>query len=320
MVSHKVILDVDPGVDDAIAIIVALQSIDIEVLGISTVNGNIGSGSGALNTLRILHALGKSNIPILQGATKPIIKRRIVRPEHFHGKGGLGGLQLELPKDKKILSKVQLSDFIETTLKNYRKREVSIIATGPLTNIARLFMNKNSYSIMKNLGEISIMGGAFRSHNMIFGSFTKYADFNFYCDPEAAKIVINQNVNVNRKIVGLDVTTNPLCAVGPELVRKIKNIKCTTSRIKIIATLLDFAISTRKICHLHDVFAVAMLEKPSLFELKKGHIKVSLNGKMRGHSEFIEDNGSSNNILVAANVNEKALNNYLISRLLKNQQ
>ncbi|HYX56949.1 MAG TPA: nucleoside hydrolase [Nitrososphaeraceae archaeon] len=317
MVSHKVILDVDPGVDDAIAIIVALQSIDIEVLGISTVNGNIDSGSGALNTLRILHALGKSNIPVLQGATKPIIKRRIVRPEHFHGKGGLGGLQLELPKDKKILSKVQLSDFIELTLKNYRKREVSIIATGPLTNIARLFMNKNSYSIMKNLGEISIMGGAFRSHNIIFGSFTKYADFNFYCDPEAAKIVINQNVNVNRKFVGLDVTTNPLCAVGPELIRKIKNIKCTTSRIKIIATLLDFAISTRKICHLHDVFAVAMLEKPSLFELKKGHIKVSLNGKMRGHSQFIEDNGSSNNILVAANVNEKALNNYLISRLLK---
>ena len=318
MVSHKVILDVDPGVDDAIALIVALQSIDIEVLGISTVNGNIDSGSGALNTLRILHALGKSNIPVLQGATKPIIKRRIVRPEHFHGKGGLGGLQLELPKDKKILSKVQLSDFIELTLKNYRKREVSIIATGPLTNIARLFMNKNSYSIMKNLGEISIMGGAFRSHNIIFGSFTKYADFNFYCDPEAAKIVINQNVNVNRKFVGLDVTTNPLCAVGPELIRKIKNIKCITSRIKIIATLLDFAISTRKICHLHDVFAVAMLEKPSLFELKKGHIKVSLNGKMRGHSQFIEDNGSSNNILVAANVNEKALNNYLISRLLKN--
>ena len=317
MVSYKVILDVDPGIDDAIAIIVALQSIDIEVLGISTVNGNIDSGSGALNTLRILHALGKSNIPVLQGATKPIIKRRIVRPEHFHGKGGLGGLQLELPKDKKILSKVQLSDFIEATLKNYRKREVSIIATGPLTNIARLFMNKNSYSIMKNLGEISIMGGAFRSHNIIFGSFTKYADFNFYCDPEAAKIVINQNVNVNRKFVGLDVTTNPLCAVGPELIRKIKNIKCTTSRIKIIAMLLDFAISTRKSCHLHDVFAVAMLEKPSLFELKKGHIKVSLNGKMRGHSQFIEDNGSSNSILVAANVNEKALNNYLISRLLK---
>jgi inosine-uridine nucleoside N-ribohydrolase len=69
---------------------------------------------------------------------------------------------------------------------------------------------------------------------------------------------------------------------------------------------------------LHDVFAVAMLEKPSLFELKKGHIKVSLNGKMRGHSQFIDDNGSSNNIWVAANVNEKALNNYLISRLLKN--
>src|SRR5919107_84703 len=318
MASHKVILDADPGVDDAVALIVALQSIDIEVLGISTVNGNIDSGSGALNTLRILHALGKSNIPVLQGATKPIIKKRIVRPEHFHGKGGLGGLQLELPKDKKILSKVQLSDFIELTLKNYRKREVSIIATGPLTNIARLFMNKNSYFIMKNLGEISIMGGAFRSHNIIFGSFTKYADFNFYCDPEAAKIVINQNVNVNRKFVGLDVTTNPLCAVGPELIRKIKNIKCTTSRIKIIATLLDFAISTRKSCHLHDVFAVAMLEKPSLFELKKGHIKVSLNGKMRGHSQFIDDNGSSNNILVAANVNEKALNNYLISRLLKN--
>lgn len=317
MVSHKVILDVDPGVDDAIALIIALQSVDIEVLGITTVNGNIGSRSGALNTLKILHALGKSDIPVLQGATKPLIKRRIVRPEHFHGKGGLGGLQLALPKDKKIGSKVQLSDFIESILKNYRKREVSIIATGPLTNIAKMFMDNDSYSIMNNLGEISIMGGAFRSHNIIFGSFTNHADFNFYCDPDAAKIVINQNVNVNRKFVGLDVTTNPLCAVRPELVRKIKNIKCPTSLIKIVATLLDFAISTRNICTLHDVFAVAMLDKPSLFELKKGHIKIILNGKMRGHSQFTEDNSSSNNILVAANVNEKEFNNYLISRLLK---
>lgn len=318
MVSHKVVLDVDPGVDDAIAIIIALQSIDIEVLAITTVNGNIGSRSGAFNTLKILHALGKSHIPVLQGATKPLTKTRIVRPEHFHGKGGLGGLQLELPKDKKILSKVQLSDFIESTLKNYRKREVSIIATGPLTNIAKLFIDKDSSFIMKNLGEISIMGGIFRLAGTILGSFTKYADFNFYCDPEAAKIVIDQNVNVNRKFVGLDVTTNPLCAVGPDLIGKIKNNKSTTSQKKIVSTLLDFAISTRNICNLHDVFALAMLEKPSLFKLKKGNIKVILKGKMRGHSQFIEDNCGSNNILVAASVNEKEFNNFLISRLLKN--
>jgi inosine-uridine nucleoside N-ribohydrolase len=318
MVSHKVVLDVDPGVDDAIAIIIALQSIDIEVLAITTVNGNIGSRAGAFNTLKILHALGKSHIPVLQGATKPLTKTRIVRPQHCHGKGGLGGLQLELPKDKKTVSKVQLSDFIESTLKNYRKREVSIIATGPLTNIAKLFIDKNSSSTINNLGEISIMGGVFRFANTIFSSFTKYADFNFYCDPEAAKIVIDKHVNVNRKFVGLDVTSNPLCAVGPDLVGKIKNTKGVTSIKKIVSTLLDFAISTRNICNLHDVFALAMLEKPSLFELRKGHIEVILNGKMRGHSQFVEDNRSSKNILVAAKVNEKGFNNFLISRLLKN--
>jgi inosine-uridine nucleoside N-ribohydrolase len=318
MVSYKVILDVDPGIDDAIAIIVALQSVDIEVLGITTVNGNIGSRYGALNTLKILHALGKSGIPVFQGATKPLIKRRSVRPEHFHGKGGLGRLQLELPENKKILSKVQLSGFIESTLKNYRKREVSIIATGPLTNIAKLFIDKDTSSMINNLGEISIMGGAFGlDNNRKFTSFTEYSDFNFYCDPEAAEIVINQNVSVNRKFVGLDVTTNPLCAIGPELLRKIKNSKGTTSVMKIITPLLDFTISTRDFCNLHDVFAVAMLEKPSLFKLKKGHIEVILNGMMRGHSRFIEDNFSPSNIFVAANVNEKRFNSFWRSRLLK---
>jgi purine nucleosidase len=317
MVSYKVILDADPGIDDAISIIIALQSVDIEVLAITTVNGNIGSRVGALNTLKILHALGRTDIPVLQGAIKPLIKKRIVRPEHFHGKGGLGRLQLELPKNKKILSNIQLSDFIESTLKNYRKHEVSIVATGPLTNIAKLFIDKNSSSILNNLREISVMGGAFGLTNKTFYSFTKYADFNFYCDPEAAKIVINQNVNVNRKFVGLDVTSNPICAVRPELLRKMKNIKGTTSLSKIIAPLIDFAISTRGICNLHDVFAVALLEKPSLFKLKKGHIELILNGTKRGYSKFIEDNASPNNIFMAASVNEKGFNCFWSSRLLK---
>ena len=313
----------DPGIDDAIAIIIALQSVDIEVLGISTVNGNIGSRLGALNTLKILHALGRSDIPVLQGATKPLIKRRTVRPECFHGKGGLGGLRLELPENKKKLSKLKLLDFIEYTLKNYRKGEVSIIATGPLTNIAKLFTDDNSSSsssVLSNLGEISIMGGAFGLDNKTFGGFTKYAEFNFYCDPEAAKIVLDQNPNqiLNRRLVGLDVTSNPLCAVGPELVRKITKIESTAVKTKITASLLGFAVSIRNTCNLHDVFAVAMLEKPSLFKLKKGRIEVILNGTMRGHSKFIEDNASSNAILVAADVNEKEFNNFLFPRLLKN--
>ena len=318
MVHYKVILDMDPGIDDAIAIIIALQSIDIDVLGISTVNGNIGSRLGALNALKILHALGRSDIPVLQGATKPLIKRRIVRPEYFHGKEGLVGLRLELPENKKILSKLKLPDFIEYNLKNYRKGEVSIIATGPLTNIARLFTDDNSSSILSKLGEISIMGGAFGLDNKTFGSFTKYAEFNFYSDPEAAKIVLDENQNLNRKVVGLDVTSNRLCAVDPELVRKLTKLKSTTLKTKITASLLGFAVSVRNTCNLHDVFAVAMLEKPSLFNLKKGHIEVTLNGTMRGHSKFIEDNASSNDILVASDVNEKEFNNLFFPRLLKN--
>ena len=318
MVHYKVILDMDPGIDDAIAIIIALQSLDIDVLGISTVNGNIGSRLGALNTLKILHALGRSDIPVLQGATKPLIKRRTVRPEYFHGKEGLGGLRLELPENKEILSKLTLSDFIEYTLKNYRKGEVSIIATGPLTNIAKLFTEDNSSSTLSNLGEISIMGGAFGLDNKTFGSFTKYAEFNFYCDPEAAKIVLEENQNLNRKVVGLDVTSNPLCAVDPELVRKLTKLKSTTLKTKITASLLGFAFSVRNTCNLHDVFAVAMLEKPSLFKLKKGRIEIILNGTMRGRSKFIEDNASSNDISVASDVNEKEFNNFLFSRLLKN--
>ncbi|MBD0359786.1 MAG: nucleoside hydrolase, partial [Nitrososphaeraceae archaeon] len=160
-------------------------------------------------------------------------------------------------------------------------------------------------------------GGAFGQDNETFGSFTKYTEFNFYCDPEAAKIVLDENQNLNRKVVGLDVTSNPLCAVDPELVRKLTKVKSTTLKTKITSSLLGFAVSVRNTCSLHDVFAVAMLEKPSLFNLKKGRIEVILNGTMRGHSKFIEDNASSNHILVASDVNEKEFNNFLYSRLLK---
>jgi inosine-uridine nucleoside N-ribohydrolase len=318
MVNHKVILDVDPGIDDAICIMIALQSIDIEVVGISTVNGNIGSRVGALNALKILHALDRSDIPVLQGATKPLLKKKIVRSEYVHGKGGLGGLQLELPKHKKI-TKIKLSDFIEETIKNYKKAEVSIIATGPLTNIAKLFIDDSSSSILNNLGDICIMGGAFGLDNKTFGGFTKYAEFNFYCDPEAAKIVLdkNQNLNVNRKVVSLDVTSNPLCGIEPEFVRQMKENKNTTPKRKIITSLLDYAISKRNICNLHDVFALAMLKEKTLFKLKKGRIEVILNGRMRGHSKFIEDDVSPNGVMVASNVNEKKFTNFLFASLLK---
>jgi len=314
---QKVILDVDPGIDDAIAIITALQVKDIEVLGISTVNGNVGSKFGALNTLKILDVVGKTDIiPVIQGASRPIVNRPLQpwlrkRLEEIHGKGGLGGIGFETVK-RKPATKMTFADFINSIAKNYGKNEISIIATGPLTNVAKALVNNRFFA--ESISEICIMGGAYGLASDVFGNVTPYAEFNFYSDPEAAKIVLQSNIDLNIKVIGLDVTQKPKCAVDAKVLEILNSKKNKNRTAGFIASLLRFVLLKNKFFYLHDVFAVAMFEKPSLFRFKKGNIDITLRGKMRGHSSFHESN-ISGNLLVAADVNEDGFNDF--SQLFK---
>ena len=194
MNKRKVIIDCDPGIDDALAIILALKSKEIEVIGITTVSGNVESLQGAKNALKVLKLLGRLDIPVYLGESKPV-KRELVTAQDTHGEDGLGETFLEEVSSEYI--RENGVDFILNTLKN--DENVSIIALGPLTNLCRA-IEKDSETFHR-VKEIVSMGGAYKSH----GNCSPVAEFNYWVDPHGAREFLKK-FNGEFTMVGLDVT------------------------------------------------------------------------------------------------------------------
>jgi inosine-uridine nucleoside N-ribohydrolase len=324
-------MDVDTGIDDAIAIIMALQSPEIEIIGITTVSGNVTAKAAALNTLGILRKMGKeSKIPVMKGASKPLSKK-IVHAEEVHGEKGLGNITLQC--NPALLQKGNVSDFISETLANYRRGEVALVATGPLTNIARAILEDPE--ITDSLSRICIMGGAFGLASKVYGNITQYAEFNFYCDPKAAQIVMTHASSgaVRLNIVGLDVTGKYLM-IDDEFVSRLSNRQCKKKKKKggssssnndkvptIVKSLLRYPLTKFGKFDLPDVFAVAMFERPELFRFKREKIDIVQNGLLWGHSRIAKGSqniNEDNKTFVATGVtNVRVFCSYVFSRLCK---
>jgi inosine-uridine nucleoside N-ribohydrolase len=332
-------LDVDPGIDDAIAIVTALSSDEIEVVGIATVYGNVLPRVGMLNTLKVLELMDRMDIPVVIGAKRPLKKGLVPssirkRREISHGKWGLGSLHVNSliieESLKKVGNKMNYHDmlttsvnnknfvgFIDEIINNYRDHEISIVATGPLTNIVQVIRHRPEF--IRKIGQLSIMGGAYGLAGNINGNTTDYAEFNFYCDPEAARVVLSSpGLNSKIKVVGLDVTQHPTCRLDKEFINRVRiSIKegKSSPTSEFILSLLDFKLSHNTIIHLHDVLAVLLYERPSYFTFRRGNIDITLKGKLRGRSEFIDDK-ISGNVQVAVVVNEYGFKSFLYSRLI----
>jgi purine nucleosidase len=324
-------MDVDTGIDDAIAIIMALQSPEIEIIGITTVSGNVTAKAAALNTLGILRKMGKeSKIPVMKGASNPLSKK-IVHAEEVHGEKGLGNITLQC--NPALLQKGNVSDFISETLANYRRGEVALVATGPLTNIARAILEDPE--ITDSLSRICIMGGAFGLASKVYGNITQYAEFNFYCDPKAAQIVMTHASSgaVRLNIVGLDVTGKYLM-IDDEFVSRLSNRQCKKKKKKggssssnndkvptIVKSLLRYPLTKFGKFDLPDVFAVAMFERPELFRFKREKIDIVQNGLLWGHSRIVKGSqniNEDNKTFVATGVtNVRVFCSYVFSRLCK---
>lgn len=323
-------MDVDTGIDDAIAIIMALQSPEIEIIGITTVSGNVTAKAAALNTLGILRKMGKeSKIPVMKGASKPLSKK-IVHAEEVHGEKGLGNITLQC--NPALLQKGNVSDFISETLANYRRGEVALVATGPLTNVARAILEDPE--ITNSLSRICIMGGAFGLASKVYGNITQYAEFNFYCDPKAAQIVMTHASSgaVRLNIVGLDVTGKYLM-IDDEFVSRLSNRQWKKKKKKgssssnndkvptIVKSLLRYPLTKFGKFDLPDVFAVAMFERPELFRFKRGKIDIVQNGLLWGHSRIVKGSqniNEDNKTFVATGVtNVRVFCSYVFSRLCK---
>ena len=180
MEKRKVIIDCDPGIDDSLALILALNSPELEIVGITTVSGNVKADQGAKNALKVLKLMNREDIPVYIGEEVPL-ERELVTAQDTHGEDGLGETNYE---DADVEINYGGVDFI---LDNARKGDISIIALGPLTNLAKAIEKDEEGFNMIN--EIVSMGGAFKSH----GNCSQVAEFNYWVDPHGVKEVFDKS-------------------------------------------------------------------------------------------------------------------------------
>lgn len=262
----KIIIDTDPGQDDAVAILLALASPqEFDVLGIVAVAGNVGLAQNARNALKIVELAGHPEIPVYAGCERPI-KRRLVTAEHVHGDTGLNGP--ELPDPKVALQPQHGVDYIIETLLREPAGSVTLCTLGPLTNIAMAMVK--APGIIRRIRKIVMMGGGYFEG----GNITPTAEFNIYVDPEAADVVMRSGVDII--MTPLDVTHQVQSTR-----ERIAAIKANGNRASIAVTqMLEFSerFDLDKYgwpgAPLHDPCVIAYLLKPDLFEGR--HVNVSI--------------------------------------------
>ncbi len=192
----KIIFDTDPGTDDALAIMMVLNSPDIEVLGLTTVGGNASPANATSNALRLLHYAGRNDIPVARGGPRPLVGE--YHPNSFHGRAGLS-VNLPRPDVKPI--GVSAWDFIISHASTMRG-ELTMFAVGPLTNVAKALLKQPL--VASWIKHLYIMGGAVHCP----GNRTSKAEFNIWDDADAAQLVLNSGTPIT--LVGLDVTNKVL--------------------------------------------------------------------------------------------------------------
>ncbi|WP_238364552.1 nucleoside hydrolase [Mesobacterium pallidum] len=266
MAPRKIIIDTDPGQDDAVAILMALASPDeLEVLGITAVAGNVPLPLTQKNARIVLELAGRTDIPVFAGCDAPM-KRPLVTAEHVHGKTGLDGPSL--PDPTMPLQDKHGVDFIIETLRSEPPGTVTLCPLGPLTNIATAFAT--APDIVDRVQQIVLMGGAYFE----VGNITPAAEFNIYVDPEAAAIVFESGIDI--VVLPLDVTHKAL-VTGP---RNIAFRALGTPAGEAVAAMTDFFERFDKEKYgsdgapLHDPCVTAYLLKPELFSGR--HINVEI--------------------------------------------
>ena len=253
---HKIIIDTDPGQDDAVAILLALASSEIDVLGIVAVAGNVPLALTEKNARKICELAGRPQTPVFAGAVRPLM-RDLVTAEYVHGKTGLDGP--DLPEPEMPLQAQHGVDFIVETLLAEDPGTVTLATLGPLTNIA-LAINR-APEIAGRVQRIVMMGGGFFEG----GNVTPAAEFNIYVDPEAADIVFRSGAQIT--VMPLDVTHKAL--VTPERNAAFRALGTPVGVA--VAEMTDFferfdkAKYGSKGAPLHDPCVIAWLIRPDLF-------------------------------------------------------
>jgi len=306
--STPIILDCDPGHDDAIAILLALASPELDVLGISTVAGNTTVDKTTINALKVLELVGRTDIPVAKGAEGPL-RRQLGVAEHVHGASGLDGPHVPEPSAEPI--EVGAVDAIARWVAEC-DRPVTLVPTGPLTNIALLL--ERHPDVADGIERVVLMGGAIG-----LGNITPAAEFNIWVDPEAAAAVLSSPFDVT--MIGLDVTHQALLS---------EQDQATLARSghvgEFVAQLLGFfrtaylEVFGTPIAPIHDAAAVAHLLNPGLIATQSVNVEVETESELtRGETvvDLRSVSGRPVNARVGIDVDSAGFAELLTTRIIE---
>ncbi|MFQ1012325.1 nucleoside hydrolase [Gilliamella apicola] len=266
----KIILDCDPGHDDAIALLLAHGNPNIELLAVTTVVGNQTLDKVTRNALSVARIANITNVPFAAGAVRPLVRNVEIAPD-IHGDSGLDGPVLPEPTIQ--LDNRHAIDLIIETIMLHPPKTVTLVPTGGLTNIAMAV--RKEPKIVERVKEVVLMGGGYH-----VGNWSAVAEFNIKIDPEAAHIVFNEKWPVT--MVGLDLTHQALAT--PDVIEKIKAIK--TKPAKFVLEMLEFFGKMYKQAQgftyppVHDPCAVAYVINPELIKTKRVPVDIELTGTL----------------------------------------
>ncbi|MXX36491.1 MAG: nucleoside hydrolase [Gemmatimonadetes bacterium] len=266
MPATPLLMDVDTGVDDALALLLALSSPEVELIGVSTVAGNVPLHQTTDNTLRLLQWAGRADVPVYAGAERPLV-RDAVAADDVHGATGLGAAQLPEARTSSAGDGVE---FLLSTLQA-RPGEVTLVATGPLTNLARA--EARAPGVLRQARQVVIMGGAVR----VPGNITPTAEFNFYADPHAAHQVLASAAEL--VLVGLDVTEQVWLA-------QTTLQACTGTHAAFCRAACEPVIAFESAhygfagMHVHDPVALGAALWPQLFHTQQLWVDVETTGEL----------------------------------------
>ncbi|CAI0540852.1 unnamed protein product [Linum tenue] len=274
MTPKKIIIDTDPGIDDAMAIFLALRSPEVEVIGLTTIYGNVYTTLATMNALHLLEVAGRTDIPVAEGSHVTITKGTKLRIADFvHGSDGLGNQNFPPPSGKAI--KQSAAEFLVEQA-SLHPGEVTVVALGPLTNLALAIELDPAFA--KNVGQIVLLGGAF----CVNGNVNPASEANVFGDPEAADIVFTSGADV--VAVGINVTHQVVLTDADREKLANSNGKFAQYLCKIMGIYYSYhhdAYSTRGV-YLHDPTTVLAAVNPSLMTYTEGVVRVQTVGITRG--------------------------------------
>lgn len=268
---QSIIIDTDPGQDDAVAILLAMASPELSILGITAVAGNVPLDLTLRNALKICELAGKPETAVYRGCDRPLA-RKLITAEYIHGKTGLDGA--DLPEPEMRPRETHAVDFIIETIRSEPESSVILCPIGPLTNIASAILR--APDIMARVQRIVLMGGAYFE----VGNVTPTAEFNIYVDPEAADTVLRSGIPI--VMLPLDVTHKALTSAA-----RVQAFRDMGTRVgEAVAGLTDFfeRFDVRKYgskgAPLHDPCVIAYLLSPGIFEGREVNVRVETRSEL----------------------------------------